>query len=168
MTDHRPDVTVLGLGPMGTAVATALVDAGLPTTVWNRTTGRSEPLRDRGALVASSAQEAVLGADVVLAVLRDPAATREVLAAVTDEALAGTTVVSLATSTPGEARATAGWAAGRGITWLSGAIMVPTPLIGTDDSLVLYAGPGSAFDHARTALQALGGTPDHVGSSSKT
>jgi 3-hydroxyisobutyrate dehydrogenase-like beta-hydroxyacid dehydrogenase len=163
MTTQHPNVTVLGLGPMGTAVATALVDAGLPTTVWNRTESRTAPLRDRGATVASSAEEAVRGADVVLTVLRDPAATREVLAAVPDDALAGSTVVSLATSTPDEARTTADWADRRGIAWLSGAIMVPTPVIGTDDALVLYAGPPLLFEHARTALEALGGTADHVG-----
>jgi 3-hydroxyisobutyrate dehydrogenase-like beta-hydroxyacid dehydrogenase len=115
MTQQQPTVTVLGLGPMGSAVATALVDAGVPTTVWNRTARRAEPLRQHGATVASSATEAVRGADLVLAVLRDPAATREVLAAVPDAAFAGTTVVSLATSTPEEARTTAGWAAARGI-----------------------------------------------------
>lgn len=47
-------VTVLGLGPMGRALAGAFLDAGLRTTVWNRTPGRDgswppevRPLRDR-------------------------------------------------------------------------------------------------------------------------
>ena len=34
-------VTVLGLGLMGTALATALIKAGHPTSVWNRTTAKA-------------------------------------------------------------------------------------------------------------------------------
>ena len=36
-------VTVLGLGPMGHAIASAFVAAGHPTTTWNRTTSRPSP-----------------------------------------------------------------------------------------------------------------------------
>lgn len=34
-------VTVLGLGPMGRALASAFLAAGHPVTVWNRTPGRA-------------------------------------------------------------------------------------------------------------------------------
>jgi len=33
----KAPVSGIGLGPMGQAVAAAVVDAGHPTTVWNRT-----------------------------------------------------------------------------------------------------------------------------------
>ena len=36
-TDPRPPVTVIGLGPMGQAMARALLAGGHPVTVWNRT-----------------------------------------------------------------------------------------------------------------------------------
>ncbi len=42
-------VTVLGLGPMGRALAGAFLDAGVRTTVWNRTPGRDRELTERGA-----------------------------------------------------------------------------------------------------------------------
>ncbi|CAM5598147.1 6-phosphogluconate dehydrogenase OS=Streptomyces antimycoticus OX=68175 GN=SSPO_095210 PE=3 SV=1 [Streptomyces antimycoticus] len=48
-------VTVLGLGPMGRALAGAFLDAGLRTTVWNRTAGRDGELVERGAVSAPSA-----------------------------------------------------------------------------------------------------------------
>lgn len=44
-------VTVLGLGPMGRALAGAFLDAGLRTTVWNRTPGRDGELIERGRSV---------------------------------------------------------------------------------------------------------------------
>ncbi len=40
----KTPVTVLGLGAMGTALARAFLAAGHPTTVWNRTPGRSPEL----------------------------------------------------------------------------------------------------------------------------
>ncbi|MER6985206.1 NAD(P)-binding domain-containing protein, partial [Streptomyces carpinensis] len=38
---HPTPVSVLGLGPMGTALASAFLAAGHPLTVWNRTPGRA-------------------------------------------------------------------------------------------------------------------------------
>ncbi|MEY7981180.1 NAD(P)-binding domain-containing protein, partial [Streptomyces pilosus] len=58
----RPSVTVLGLGPMGRALAAAFLDAGVRTTVWNRTPGRDGELVARGAVAAASPEEAVAAA----------------------------------------------------------------------------------------------------------
>ena len=44
----------VGLGTMGEPMAGHLVKAGVPTTVWNRTASKAEPLRQAGADVASS------------------------------------------------------------------------------------------------------------------
>ncbi|RSS80895.1 NAD(P)-dependent oxidoreductase, partial [Streptomyces sp. WAC02707] len=57
--DQRPaplSVTVLGLGPMGRALAGAFLAAGVRTTVWNRTPGREADLVERGAVLAASAE----------------------------------------------------------------------------------------------------------------
>ena len=53
MTSKTP-VSVLGLGPMGRALAGALQDAGHPTTVWNRTAARADELVSRGATQAAT------------------------------------------------------------------------------------------------------------------
>jgi 3-hydroxyisobutyrate dehydrogenase-like beta-hydroxyacid dehydrogenase len=44
----------LGLGEMGTPMATRLRRAGHDLTVWNRSTERTVPLANEGATVASS------------------------------------------------------------------------------------------------------------------
>lgn len=59
MSQHPTPITVLGLGNMGTALAGALIDAGHPTTVWNRSPARAEPLGARGATAADTAEFAV-------------------------------------------------------------------------------------------------------------
>jgi len=48
----------LGLGQMGTPMATLLLEAGHDLTVWNRTSAKTRPLVDRGASAASSPAEA--------------------------------------------------------------------------------------------------------------
>ena len=78
-------------------------------------------------------------------------------------ALKGRTVVNLSADVPGRARDTADWAAGHGIRYLDGAIMTPTPSIGTDDAVLLLSGPEELYREHRPVLAALGGTHTHLG-----
>jgi 3-hydroxyisobutyrate dehydrogenase-like beta-hydroxyacid dehydrogenase len=163
-TDQPADVTVLGLGPMGRALAAAFLDAGLRTTVWNRTPGRDTDLIARGAVPASSAAEAVAAAPLTVVCVVNYDASDAVLRrdAVT-AALKGRTVVNLSADTPARARDTAEWADRHGIRYLDGAIMTPTPTIGTDDAVFLHSGPEELYREHRPVLAALGGTHTHLG-----
>src|ERR1700683_1454664 len=62
-------VAVIGTGIMGAAMASNLIAAGLPTTVWDRSPDATAPLADAGARVAASAREAVGDAQVVITML---------------------------------------------------------------------------------------------------
>ncbi|WP_422733541.1 NAD(P)-dependent oxidoreductase [Micromonospora sp. WMMD558] len=163
MSEPNPTVAVLGQGPMGAALTHALLKAKVPTTVWNRTRQRAEAQAAAGARIAPNAEAAVRAADLVIGVLRDGNATRAVLEPIPGDAFRGRTIVNFATSTPGEARRMAEWAAERRTSWLSGAIMVPTPLVGTPDALFLYSGERALFDAHADVLAVLGGDARHVG-----
>jgi 3-hydroxyisobutyrate dehydrogenase len=65
----RLQVAVLGTGIMGSAMARNLIGAGLATMVWDRSAAVTTALGQAGARVASSAAEAVGGADVVITML---------------------------------------------------------------------------------------------------
>lgn len=156
-------VAVLGLGPMGAALARALLAAGVPTTVWNRTADRAYALAGEGAAVAAAPEAAVAAAPLVVVCLRDHPAAREVLGGVDPSSFAGRTVVHLSSATPQVARETAAWAAAREVPYLSGAILVPTPLVGDPEALFLYAGDRALFDRHRDQLRLLGGRADHLG-----
>jgi 3-hydroxyisobutyrate dehydrogenase-like beta-hydroxyacid dehydrogenase len=69
----------LGLGFMGTPMASRLLDAGNDVTVWNRSPDKMQPLVARGASPSSSPAEATLGADVVVTMLTDAQALEAVL-----------------------------------------------------------------------------------------
>src|SRR5690242_6869815 len=73
-------VAVLGTGIMGAPIARHLADAGLETRAWNRTRDKAEPLAAEGIEVADSPSDAVGGADVVITMLANADAVREVMA----------------------------------------------------------------------------------------
>lgn len=80
MTDRlKLTVSVLGTGIMGAAMARNLARAGHSVRAWNRTRGKAEPLAADGAHIAETPAEAVRGADVVLTMLYDGAAVRDVM-----------------------------------------------------------------------------------------
>jgi len=67
-------VGVVGLGPMGGAMAGRLLAAGHQVRVYNRTAARAQPLVERGASLASTPAEAA-DAEAVITMLADDAAT---------------------------------------------------------------------------------------------
>ena len=69
----------LGLGQMGTPMALRLAAAGHELTVWNRSESRADPLIKEGAVLAGTPAEAELGAEAVITMLFDDAATENVL-----------------------------------------------------------------------------------------
>ena len=69
-------VAFLGLGTMGSGMAANLLKAGFPLTVHNRTAAKAQALVDAGARLASTPEDAVQGASVVLTMLADDAASR--------------------------------------------------------------------------------------------
>lgn len=62
-----PAVTVIGLGPMGRAMAGAYLDKGYEVTLWNRSADKAGELVAGGATLAPSVEDAlVAGGPVVL------------------------------------------------------------------------------------------------------
>jgi 3-hydroxyisobutyrate dehydrogenase len=81
-------VALLGTGNMGSGMARALLRAGHPVTVWNRTPDRAASLAGDGATVATEPAGAARGADVLVTMLADWPAVRAALSDGALEALA--------------------------------------------------------------------------------
>jgi 3-hydroxyisobutyrate dehydrogenase-like beta-hydroxyacid dehydrogenase len=157
----KTPVTVLGLGAMGTALARTFLAAGHPTTVWNRTPGRSPELDDLGVTRAKSVADALVASPLIIACLLDDASVRETLAPVASE-LAGRTLVNLTNGTPEQARRTADWAAQQGAEYVDGGIMAVPAMIGGPAAFILYSGSRTAFDRHQADLAPLA-RPTFVG-----
>jgi 3-hydroxyisobutyrate dehydrogenase-like beta-hydroxyacid dehydrogenase len=161
MDIENEPVTVLGLGAMGTALARALLRAGHPVTVWNRTSARAEALVAEGARVAPDPAAAVAAGALTVVCLLDDAAVAAVLDPLGED-LAGAMLVNLTSGTPEQARDAAARLTHLGADVLAGTIMVPTPLVGTPDALVLYSGAAGVHEEHRATLEALGRS-DYLG-----
>ena len=134
------DISVIGLGNMGAALASSLVGAGLDVTVWNRSPGRTAPLAARGATAAPDARAALLASPRTLVCIADyPATTRLLDEAATN--LYGRTLVQLSTGTPRQAADFDARVRALGGRYLDGAIMVNPTDIGSAGAQILIAGP---------------------------
>ncbi|GAB2609993.1 NAD(P)-binding domain-containing protein [Streptomyces capparidis] len=155
-------MTVLGLGPMGQALARAFLSSGHPTTVWNRTASKAAALVERGAVLADSAAAAVAASPLTVVCVMDYTAV-EAIVSPAAAALKGRTLVNLTADSPDRARAMAEWAAGHGVDYLDGSIMTPTTTIGGPSAVFLYSGPEDVYEAHRPTLASLGGTATHLG-----
>jgi len=158
------DITQIGLGAMGSALARALVKAGHQVTVWNRTASKMEPLAALGACAARSLVEAVQASPVSVVCIDNYGLTRKLLLENSPgKILAGRTLIQLSTGTPREARELDELVRGFDCRYLDGAIMPYPEGIGEQDSKLLFAGPQQAWDECQPYLECLGGDLRYLG-----
>ncbi len=158
------DITVIGLGLMGAALARAMQRAGHDLTVWNRSPAKMQPFIDDGVAAAPDIVSAIAASPVVLICIDNYAATNTMLQS--DDIvplLTGRTVVQLSTGTPKEAREASDWMTARDVTYLDGAILAGPKSIGTDVAQILLSGDETAYERAGNLLECLGGTVRYLG-----
>lgn len=155
------DVSLIGLGPMGIALARALRST-YTLTVWNRTAERAKPLLNQGTVLAADALAAVQASPVVLICVADYAASRAILAAPgVADALRGKVLVQLSTGTPQDARED--WAALSGVAYLDGALLATPGQIGRPDTPLFISGEERALAACRPVLEAVAGNIQYMG-----
>jgi 3-hydroxyisobutyrate dehydrogenase-like beta-hydroxyacid dehydrogenase len=138
-------IAVLGLGRMGSAIATRLLDAGHDLRVWNRTPNRGEQLLSRGAARASSPFDAVRESEIAIMSLTNDDAVRAVVvgeAGVARGLANDALLADMSTVSPETSRELAGEVGGR---------FVDAPILG---------GPAAVLNHQATIL--LGGDGNHI------
>jgi 3-hydroxyisobutyrate dehydrogenase-like beta-hydroxyacid dehydrogenase len=72
-------ISYLGLGTMGSGMASNLLKAGYKLTVWNRSAERCEPFARKGARVADTPADAVRGTELVMHSLSNDQAVEDVV-----------------------------------------------------------------------------------------
>jgi 3-hydroxyisobutyrate dehydrogenase len=159
-------VAVLGVGTMGGGMAARLLDAGFPTTVWNRNPARAEPLRAAGARVAATPADAAADADVVLAMVADDPASREVWLGEEGAlrgARPGTVLVECSTVSPGWVRELAAAAAERGCHVLDAPVTGSKPQAAAGALLFLVGGDAEVLERIRDVLAPMSRDVVHLG-----
>jgi 3-hydroxyisobutyrate dehydrogenase-like beta-hydroxyacid dehydrogenase len=98
------ELSVIGLGSMGSTLAKTLLSAGHTVTVWNRSQEKSELLVADGVETGVTVADAVEASPVILVCIDNYTTTRKIFSS--DEvfsALAGRIVVQMSSGTPLEA-----------------------------------------------------------------
>jgi len=157
------DVTVIGLGAMGSAIANAFMNAGHETTVWNRSADKMHSLRTSGAHCAETATEAGAASPVVIICIDDYAATWKLFEEHgLGKILSGKTLVQFSTGTPKEARDTETGAKVHGTKYLDGALLAYPREIG-QDGIVVISGEENTYAEVRELLAALSSDIRYLG-----
>jgi 3-hydroxyisobutyrate dehydrogenase len=159
-------VAILGLGTMGAGMASKLLQAGFSLTVYNRTAAKAQPLVDLGACLASTPAAAATGADLVISMLADDAASREVWTA-KDGALAavapGAILIESSTVSPAWIAELAALAASRGVELLDAPVTGSRMQAETGQLNFLVGGSAQALQAATPALKAMSKQIVHLG-----
>jgi 3-hydroxyisobutyrate dehydrogenase len=161
-----PRIAFLGLGIMGGGMARRLLGAGFPLAVYNRNPEKAVALAASGARAALSPREAAAGAEVVVSMVADDAASRAMWMGA-DGALAGLArgAVAVECST-----LTVAWV--RELAWEvaeRGGEFVDAPVTGSKDAAAsgalnfLVGGGVPALEKIRPALTVMGRSVTHLG-----
>ena len=158
------NATVIGLGPMGGALANALCNAGHQVTVWNRSPEKAQPFVQMGARAAVNISDAVRASPVSIVCVDNYDSTRSLLAFDSvAPLLRGRTIVQLSTGSPVEAREAGAQMHALGAQYLDGAIMAYPNRIGHAETRILVAGAKPAYDDCRPLLACFGGDLRYLG-----
>lgn len=154
------EISCVGLGLMGSALARALLASGHRVTVWNRSPGKAEALVGLGAVKARSFADALAASPIVLICIDNYASTHALLAG---ERLDGRTIVSLTTGTPREAEELSARVVAKGARYLDGAILCGPSEIGSKTGEILLSGDSAAWQGVEPLLTCLAGKVRWVG-----
>ncbi|MDF2517409.1 MAG: 6-phosphogluconate dehydrogenase [Sphingobacterium sp.] len=157
------EVTIIGLGPMGQAMAKTYLNNGYKVSLWNRTKSKADNLVKEGCFYDRSITEVIKRSQLILVSLTNYDVFWSILENLKTD-LNGKVIVNLSSGTPQEAREVSQWIIQQGGSFLSAGIMVPPSLVGKDDpnSYTFYSGPKKLFEQYQADLAVLT-TTDYKG-----
>jgi 3-hydroxyisobutyrate dehydrogenase len=159
-------VGFVGLGTMGVAMAANLARAGFPLTVWNRSSGRAEPLLELGATEAQTPAALAQQVDVVVTCVSDTPDVERLLFGedgIASGARPGTLVIDCSTISPSATRGFGERLREQGIA------LVDAPVSGGSEgaqkgTLTIFVGGEAAdVERATPVLAGMGKTITHLG-----
>jgi 3-hydroxyisobutyrate dehydrogenase len=162
----KPRVAILGLGIMGSGMAGRVLGAGFPLTVFNRKREKAAKLAKAGAVVAGSAKEAASKADIVISMVADDAASREIWLGESG-ALAGaepgSILIESSTVTVGWALLLAQSAAQRKCDFLDTPVTGTKPHAANGELFFLVGGSAAVLERVRPVLSVMSRGIMHLG-----
>jgi 3-hydroxyisobutyrate dehydrogenase-like beta-hydroxyacid dehydrogenase len=159
------ELTVLGLGAMGSAIARTLIDKQCDLTVWNRSFEKAKGFAELRTRSTETLKQAIESSPRILICIHGYAATRLML----DDPeiiplLSGRTIIQMSTGTPAEAREAEAWVNEQGGHYLDCSIMVYPETVGKTEAQLLVSGPQEIYHECARYIKHLGGDIHYLGS----
>jgi 3-hydroxyisobutyrate dehydrogenase len=160
-------IAFLGLGAMGSRMATNLLKAGHDLTVWNLTPDRTNTLVASGARPATTPREAAQGNEFVMTMVTNDVASRQVWLDAANGALLGmgpgAIAIDSSTLTPAWVRELAGVMSKAGVKLLDAMVSGSTPQAERAELVFLVGGDTDSLKRSEPVLKTLGSPICHAG-----
>lgn len=150
---------LIGLGHMGAAMASRLLDAGHRLVVFNRTKEKAAPFAARGARVAETPADAARDVDALVTMLADDAAVEEALLGENGAASTlgrGRAHMSSSTISPECSRRLASAHAAAGQRYVAAPVMGRPDVAARGELTIVAAGAPEALETCRPVFEVLG------------
>ena len=155
-----------GLGTMGSGMAARLVGAGFPVAVYNRSPKPAEQLAQAGARVAATPAAAARDADVVITMVADDGASRDVWTGpqgALNTVRRGAVLIDCSTISPEWVRELAALAESRGCPLLDAPVTGSRPQARNGELLFLVGGDAAVLESVRPVFQPMSRGVLHLG-----
>ncbi|WP_128100132.1 NAD(P)-dependent oxidoreductase [Paenibacillus sp. DCT19] len=158
------NISIIGLGSMGNAMASVLLEKGYQVYVWNRSSDKAGELVQKGARYVSTVGEAIRASKTSIVCVSDYEASYEILdKSDVRSTLMGRTVIQLSTGSPQQARDLGEWMLAQGTSYLDGAIAASPSQIGQPEAAIFFSGTKAAYDGNIDIIESLAGYAPFLG-----
>jgi len=162
---NKKNISVIGLGSMGFALAETLLKADFNISVWNRTSSKAQKLENKGANICSTPNEAFKNSQYIVASLSNYEAWNNIIDSnQIDVDLSGKTIIQLTTGSIEEVTALNDWVKKYNGDLLEGIISCFPSQIGTEESLILLAGSNNSINNCKDIISILSPEYKNLGS----
>ena len=160
-------IAMLGIGAMGERMAKSLLRAGYQLAVYNRTPARTESLCSAGATGFSTPREAAAASDVIISMVTDDNASRDVWEHGSDSALAGVgsgqVCVEMSTVTPDRVRKLAARVHAAGAGFIDAPVVGSRPQAESGQLVILAGGDRQVVRQIAHVFSAMAAATHHMG-----
>ena len=162
---NRKNISVIGLGSMGFALAETLLKADFNISVCNRTLSKAQKLENKGANICSTPNEAFKNSQYIVASLSNYEAWNNIIDSnQIDVDLSGKTIIQLTTGSIEEVKTLNDWVNKYNGDLLEGIISCFPSQIGTEESLILLAGNDNSINNCKDIISILSPQYKNLGS----
>jgi 3-hydroxyisobutyrate dehydrogenase len=166
----KPKIGWVGLGNMGTPMVNNLLKAGFEVNVFNRTKSKEQAMVEAGAIAAESLPQLVQHCDIIITMLSDDAAVKEIFEGTNgllSKPQPGKLFIDMSTVAPETSCYLAGICAGLGLGFIEAPVSGSVKPAQDGTLIILVGGSAENYEKAKPVFDVLGKLSLLLGESGK-